>query len=536
MNSINRIAKKLNIDKKNLYTYGNEFAKVDLTKEKLNKKNSKLILVTAMTPTKAGEGKTTTSIGLTDGLNLLFKEKKLNKVAVACLRQPSMGPLFGMKGGATGGGKASVIPEEKINVHFTGDIHALSSASLLISAIIDNSIYQGNPLNIDPNKIFFPRAVDVNDRALRVISVEGKNETHKENTVITAASELMTILCLSRDKEDFLQRIEKIIVAYDKEGKPIYLKSFNINNALWLILKYAFKPNLAQTIYSSPAIIHGGPFANIAHGCCSYQALKLGLGKADYVITEAGFGADLGGEKFMDILSRSCGLKPDLTVMVGSIRALKLQGGESYSNLDKENVELALKGLPNLLAHLDNMRKYGVDVICALNRFASDTEKEILAVKNALKEKGYEAVVIDSFSKGARGGIELAKKVIETLKSSSSSYHPLYQGNESIADAISLIAQNIYGAKDVEYSLKAKEDLLRIKALNPSPLYVCVAKTPLSFSDDAKILGRPKDFTLHVQGIEYSSGANLVVVKTGTIWLMPGLPKVPAAVKMEEEK
>lgn len=534
MTNIRNIAKKLGLHKESLYFYGEEFAKVNLEKERLDKKKGKLILVTAMTPTKAGEGKTTTSIGLTDGMNLLFKKEKSKKVALACLRQPSMGPLFGMKGGATGGGKACVVPEEKINVHFTGDIHALSSASLLISAILDNSLYQGNPLNIDENRILFPRALDVNDRALRVITVEGKNEKHQEKTVITAASELMTILCLAKDKKDLLEKIGRIIVAYDKDGAPIHLERFEITEALWLILKEAFKPNLAQTLYGSPAIIHGGPFANIAHGCCSYQALELGLGKADYVITEAGFGADLGGEKFMDILCRSASLAPDLTVVVGSIRALKLHGGESYSNLDKENVNAALNGLPNLLSHLDNMRKFGVPVLCALNRFKSDSDKEIASVKEALKEKGYEAEILEAFEKGAQGGLHLARKVLETLKVTHSSYHPLYDGRESIADAISTIAKEIYGAKEVEYSLEARKDLERIEALKPAPVFICIAKTPLSFSDDSKLLGRPKDFILHIQGLEYSSGANLVVVRTGTIWLMPGLPKVPQAVKMGE--
>lgn len=536
MRKITSIAKRLGFEKKNLYCYGEEIAKIELDEKPLKKK-SKLILVTAMTPTKAGEGKTTTSIGLTDGLNSVLRKEGKDEVAVCCLRQPSLGPFFGMKGGATGGGRATIIPDEKINIHFTGDIHALSSASLLISAIIDNSLYQGNPMNINPERIVFPRALDVNDRALRTIQVLGKkDETHEEEVVITAASELMTILCLAKDKNDFMKRLGNIILAYDVNDKPLYLKQFNIMNALWLILKDAYKPNLVQTLYGSPAFVHGGPFANIAHGCCSYRSLKAGLEHSSYCVTEAGFGADLGGEKFMDILCKANGLKPDATVVVGSIRAMKLQGGCSYEELSTENIDSALEGLKNLSRHLSNMKKFNVPVVVALNIFASDTKKEINAVKDALERNGYKVALFEAFAKGARGGEDLARLVLDTLKKEKAHYTPLYNGDESIKDVIELISKNIYGAEGVEYSSKAEEDIGIIEKLNPSPVYVCMAKTPLSFTDDPKIQGAPSGFKIHVSSVSYSSGANLVVVRTGALWLMPGLPKVPAAVKMEENK
>lgn len=534
MIKIQTIAKKLGIKASDLYCYGPYIAKVMTKDEPIKKKKAKLILVTAMTPTKAGEGKTTTSIGLTDGLNLLLKGSK--KVACACLRQPSLGPFFGMKGGATGGGKASVEPDKRINVHFTGDLHAISSASLLISAVIENNIYQGNTLNINKDRIVFPRALDVNDRALREVQVDNKTGIHTNETVITAASEIMTILCLAKDKTDFLTKLGNITVAYDNEGNPIYLKQLNILNALWLILKDAFQPNLVQTLYKSPVLVHGGPFANIAHGCCSYRSLKVGLENSDYCVTEAGFGADLGGEKFMDILCRTDELKPDLTVIVFSIRALKLQGGADYDTLNEENVDACLSGLSNLIKHLENMKKFNVPLVVAMNEFKSDSPKEKKAVCEKLNELGYKVAPYTSFMDGEKGGKDLAKLVLDTLNETTSNYKPLYNGDETIEDIIEKISTEIYGAKDVVYSNEAKQDLENIKKVVKSSTSVCVAKTPLSLTDNPKVLGAPKDFTIHVQGLNYYSGANLVVVRTGTIWLMPGLPKVPQAVKMEGSK
>lgn len=531
MKNIEQIAKKLGIKKSQLYVHGPYIAKLLIDDKPIEKKKAKLVLVTAMTPTKAGEGKTTTSIGLTDGLNKVLK--KQDKVAVACLRQPSMGPLFGMKGGATGGGLATVEPSDNINVHFTGDLHAISSASLLIGAMIENEIYQGNSLNIDPQRIVFPRALDVNDRSLREIDVMSKTGKDMNKTVITAASEIMTIFCLAKDKDDFLKRLGNITVAFNKDGDPIYLRQLRINNALWLILKDAFYPNIVQTRYGSPALVHGGPFANIAHGCCTYRSLKVGMENADYCITEAGFGADLGGEKFMDILCNVDGLKPDLTVMVCSVRALKLQGGAQYADLDKEDTKSLLLGLPNLLRHLKSMKSFGVPIVVSINRFATDTKKELSTLKNALKENGYEAVEYEGFAKGEKGGVEIAKLILDKLESTKSEYSPLYPGTNNIKKTIKDISTKIYGAKDVEFSETALKDLESFEKIVGYPTYVCIAKTPLSFSDDPKVMGAPNDFVIHVQGIDYYSGANLVVVRTGAIWLMPGLPKVPAAVKME---
>lgn len=533
MKDIEKIARKLGISKDSLYHYGPYIAKIMTDDKPIQRKKAKLVLVTAMTPTKAGEGKTTTSIGLTDGLNRVLR--KDGKVAVACLRQPSMGPLFGMKGGATGGGKASVEPSDNINVHFTGDLHAISSASLLISAVIENEIYQGNSLGIDPTKIVFPRALDVNDRSLREIDVMSKVGTDKNKTVITAASEIMTIFCLSKDRKDFMDRLGRITVAYDKDGNPIYLKQLRINNALWLILKDAFQPNIVQTMYGSPALVHGGPFANIAHGCCTYRSLKVGIENADYCITEAGFGADLGGEKFMDILCNVDGLKPDLTVMVCSVRALKLQGGASYADLANEDVESMLKGLPNLLRHLESMKSFGVPVVVSINRFSTDSKKELSTLRKALNENGYECAEYEGFEKGERGGVEIARLVLDSLEEKRSDYAPLYEGSYDVKETIRQISQRIYGAKDVEFSDRSLEDLASFEKVLSKPTYVCIAKTPLSFTDDPKVMGAPTDFVIHVQGMDYYSGANLVVVRTGAIWLMPGLPKVPAAVKMEED-
>lgn len=532
--NIASVAKKLGFSEKDLFRYGEEIAKILLPDEPVKKKRAKLVLVTAITPTKAGEGKTTTSIGLTDGLNALLNQKK--KVATCCLRQPSMGPLFGMKGGATGGGKASVLPEERINIHFTGDIHALSSAALLIGASIDNSIYQGNPLRIDPDRVVFPRAVDVNDRALRTIGVRDKEgREHEEHAVITAASELMTILCLAKGREDFLQRLKRITVAYDCDGKPVLLEKLQISNALWLILKDAFYPNLVRTVYGSPAIVHGGPFANIAHGCCSYRALKVGLERADVCVTEAGFGADLGGEKFMDILCQADGLSPDAVVLVASLRALKLQGGASYADLTKEDVEALHKGLANLRRHLANMSLFKVPVVVALNRFSGDSRREERYFLEAMGELNAPVAILSSYSDGKRGGVALAKLVLDTLEKKSGRFQPLYSPREEAKDKIEAIAKRIYGAEEVRYEKEAEEKLEALKR-RIEGAYVCIAKTPLSFTDDPKILGAPKGFPLHVRGVEFYSGANLLVVMTGDIWLMPGLPKVPAAVKMEKER
>ena len=534
MLDIYEVASKAGIKKEYVIPYGLDKAKIDLkiNEELKNKSNGKLVLVTAITPTKAGEGKTTTSIALQDGLRYLGVNSLL------CLREPSLGPVFGLKGGATGGGKASVIPSEDINLHFTGDMHALTSSINLISAVIDNHIFQGNELGINPDRIIWKRALDMNDRALRSVTVnqkEKKSAPRQDEFVITVASEMMAVLCLAKDPEDFVKRIKRIVVAYDYNDKPVYLEQLQISNAIYKLMKNAFNPNLVQTLEGNPCLIHGGPFANIAHGCNSLIATQMALKLAPIVVTEAGFGADLGAEKFLDIKCRVGNLKPDAVVMVATIRALKLHGGVLFEELDKENVEALKVGTANLKRHMENISKYGLPAVICINHFESDTEKETEALKQFCKENNYEYAFCDSFSRGAVGGEELAKAVLKTLETKESNYHPLYDVNKSIKEKIETVCKEIYRAKEVVYSEEAERQIEEYNKLGFDKTPVCIAKTPLSFTDNAKVLNAPDDFTVTIREIRLSSGAGFIVALTGSIMTMPGLPKVPAAVKMEKE-
>lgn len=531
---IGLIAKKAGIDEKYIERYGNDKAKINLSifDEFKDKKDGKLILVTAITPTKAGEGKTTMSISLTEGLG------KIGKNVMLALREPSLGPVFGMKGGATGGGLASIEPREDINLHFTGDMHALTSSINLISAIIDNHIFQGNVLNINPDRIVWKRAMDMNDRALREITVaqgEKNGEPHGSGFIITVASELMAILCLAKDEEDFRARLNNIIVAYTFDDRPVYLREFRISNAIMKLMRQALKPNLVQTLENNPTLVHGGPFANIAHGCNSIIALKLALKLGDYVVTEAGFGADLGAEKFMDICMPNAGLKPDGAVVVATLRALKLHGGVSYEDLDKENVNAVKIGIANLKVHLENVKKFGVPVVVAINHFANDFDSEVKCLNDWCVDNGYMVSFVDGFLKGGDGSIDLANKVVEMLDTQESHYHPLYDFNLPIEEKIEIISKEIYRAKSVEFSPLALEQIKRYKELGYDKTPVCMAKTPLSLTDDPKIQGAPIDFVIHIKEVNLSAGANFIVALTGNIMTMPGLPKLPAAVKMEDE-
>lgn len=531
---INEIASAAGIDSQYVEPYGFYKAKIDTSiNDKLrNKPDGKLVLVTAITPTKFGEGKTTTSIALAEGFG------KIGQKAMLCLREPALGPVFGIKGGATGGGKASVAPSEDINLHFTGDMHALTSSINLISAVIDNSIYQGNPLNIDPNKIVWRRAMDMNDRALREITVaEGeKNGVQRQDGfLITVASEMMAIMCLATDADDFCSRLEKIIVAYNKDGKPVTVKDIRVTHAVMRLMKEALKPNLVQTLENNPVLIHGGPFANIAHGCNSLIATKMALKLAPIVITEAGFAADLGAEKFLDIACREGQMHADLAVVVATIKALKMHGGVPLEELKEENVEALAKGLPNLETHLENLKKFGVPVVVAINHFESDGEKEIAYLEKWCNERHYEYSFLDGFMKGGEGSVDLAKKVQFMLNNCPSNYHPLYDLKRPLKEKIETICKEIYRAKNVVYTPKAEEQLLHYEALGYENAYICMAKTPLSLSDDPKIYGAPRDFTVTIREVNLSAGANFVVPLAGSVLTMPGLPKLPAAVKMEDE-
>ena len=530
---IEKVASKIGIPENALEKYGNYKAKINKKFIDSVKDNSdgKLVLVTAITPTKAGEGKTTASIALLDGL------AKINKKAILSLREPSLGPVFGLKGGATGGGKVTVEPSEDINLHFTGDMHALTSAINLIAAIIDNHIYQGNELQIDPNKIIWNRALDMNERELRDIEIGlGSDKNGIKRTAhfeITVASELMAILCIAKDEDDFVKRLKRIIVAYDFNDNPIYLEDLKISKAVMKLMQNALLPNLVQTAENNPVLIHGGPFANIAHGCSSLISIKLAQKIAPITITEAGFGADLGAEKFLDITSRAGDLKPDAIVLVATIRALKLHGGVQFDNLDKENLTALEIGFKNLEQHYYNLRKFDVPVVVAINHFESDSEKEIKLLKEKLNSLYVKYAFLDGFLQGGDGSVELALKVDEVLSTTKTKYHPLYNCNESIEKKIDIIAKSIYHAKDVEYSDKALEDMQFINRLGKSSLPICIAKTPASFSDDPKLLNTPRDFTLHVKELKLSNGAGFIVCMCGNILTMPGLPKIPAAVKME---
>lgn len=534
MQNIYDIAKKAGIEAKYVIPYGSDKCKIDLAiNESLkDKKDGKLVLVTAITPTKAGEGKTTTSIALQDGFN------KIGIPSMLALREPSLGPVFGIKGGATGGGKASVIPSEDINLHFTGDMHALTSSINLIGAIIDNHIFQGNELRIDPERILWKRALDMNDRALRSVTVsqgEKKCAPRHEEFVITVASEMMAILCLSKDMEDFMNRINNIIVAYDLDGKPVFLKQLRISHAIAKLMKQAFNPNMVQTLEGNPCLIHGGPFANIAHGCNSIIATKLALKLAPVVVTEAGFGADLGAEKFLDIKCRVAGLKPDAVVMVATIRALKMHGGQAFEDLTNENVDALLKGVDNLKHHMENIAKYGIPSVVCINHFDSDTEQETAALRKWCEEQGYKVAFCSAFTNGEEGAVELAHAVDEVLKNTESHYHPLYDVNAPIKAKIETICKEIYRAGEVVYTEDAERQIKEFEALGFDKTPVCIAKTPQSFTDNPKILGAPVGFTVTVKEVRLSAGAGFIVPLTGSIMTMPGLPKVPAAVLMEDK-
>ncbi|MCF0116927.1 MAG: formate--tetrahydrofolate ligase [Bacilli bacterium] len=530
---ITEIATKAGIGEQFLEPYGKYKGKVDMSimDTLKDKPNGKLVLVTAITPTKAGEGKTTTSIALAEGL------AKINQKAMLVLREPSLGPVFGIKGGATGGGKSCIEPHEEINLHFTGDMHALTTSINLISAIIDNHIFRGNELNIDPNNIVWPRALDMNDRALRDITVgqgEGNGTPRTDHFVITVASEMMAILCLAKDEQDFMDRVKKIIVAYTKDGKPVYCEQLRISHAIMKLMREALKPNLVQTLEGNPCLVHGGPFANIAHGCNSIIATKLGLKLAPIVVTEAGFGADLGAEKFLDIKCRVADLHPDMAVVVATIRALKMHGGVDVNNLKEENVEALLKGAANLEQHCENIKKYGLPIVVAINHFADDTQNEIDALTKWCQERNYVVSFLDGFLKGGEGSIDLANKVIECLNTTTSSYHPLYDLKMSPKEKMITICKEIYRADEVVFEPLAEEKLKKYISLGYSDALVCMAKTPQSFTDDPNVVGAPRGFKITIRDINLSAGANFLVALTGKILTMPGLPLVPAAVKMED--
>ncbi|MDR0831765.1 MAG: formate--tetrahydrofolate ligase [Bacillales bacterium] len=531
---IGKIAKKIEINEHYLIQYGLYKAKVNLDIEKkLNEAKGKLILVTAITPTPAGEGKTTVTIGLGDALNVLKKK------TLICLREPSMGPVFGLKGGATGGGFSQVTPMEDINLHFTGDMHAISSAVNLIAAVLDNSIYQGNELNIDIKKVVFNRAVDMNDRVLRDVTIgQGSSINGVERSShydITVASEIMAILCLSNDLKDLRNRVANIIVAYNLKGKPVTVKQLKIEHAVAVLLKEAINPNLVQTLENNPVLIHGGPFANIAHGCNSIIATRLALKLADYVVTEAGFGADLGAEKFLDIKCRVGGLTPSAVVLVATIRALKMHGGLLKEELTIPNVNALSNGMANLQKHLENIKKFGITPLIALNKFFSDSQEEIDFVLNWAHKNNYEIALSEGFEKGGLGCVELAKKVV-SITDKPNTFKYLYNLSLPVTEKISIICKEIYGAGAVEYTLKAQEDLKKIIQLDYSNLPICMAKTQNSLSDDPKLLNVPTGFTVLIKEIRLSAGAGLIVPITGKILTMPGLPKRPAAEQIKINK
>lgn len=525
---IRDIAARIGIDEDDLEYYGKYKAKLsDSINSKIqNNKDGKLILVTAINPTPAGEGKTTVTIGLGQALN------RLQKNAIIALREPSLGPVMGLKGGATGGGYSQVVPMEDINLHFTGDMHALTAANNLLSAMIDNHIFQGNELNFDLENITWKRAVDINDRALRKIQIglgKKSGEPREDGFVITVASEIMAVLCLANDINDLQERIARIIVGYDMEGKPITVSQLKAEGALTALLKDAIKPNLIQTLENTPCIMHGGPFANIAHGCNSVIATKIALKLADYVVTEAGFGADLGAEKFLDIKCISAGLKPSAIVIVATIRSLKYNGGVALTDLKEENIEALKAGSVNLIKHIENIKLYNVPVLVTINKFESDTEEEIEYLKNLCKELDVKISLSEVFAKGGAGGLELANQVIETIDNTEADFRPLYNKELSIKEKIETITKKIYGADGVDYTEEALKQLEKLEQLGLDRMPICMAKTQYSLSDDAKKLGRPTGFNITIRELKVSAGAGFIVALTGNILTMPGLPKVPAA-------
>ena len=529
MLKIGKIAEKLGITEDEFEPYGHYKAKLSesLYVKNKDKPDGKLILVTAINPTPAGEGKTTISVGLHEAMN------KIGKKSILALREPSLGPVFGIKGGAAGGGYAQVVPMEDINLHFTGDMHAITAANNLLCALIDNHMQQGNPLHIDQRRILFKRCLDMNDRALRdiIIGLGSKvNGIPREDSFqITVASEIMAILCLASDLEDLKKRIERILVAYTTDGKPVFAKDIGGCGAMVALLKDALKPNLVQTLENNPALIHGGPFANIAHGCNSVRATKLALKLADYTITEAGFGSDLGAEKFFDIKCRFAGLTPACVVLVATIRALKYNGGVPRAELTNENVEALKKGIVNLKTHIENMRKFGVPVVVAINRFHTDSDSEIQVIKDFCAEMGVEVSLAEIFAKGGEGGTDLAQKVVDTIEKTPSEFKPLYDEKLPIKEKLGIIAKEIYRADGVIYTAQAEKALKEINDLGYDKIPVCVAKTQYSLSDDPAKLGKPENFEITVRDLRVSAGAGFVVAYTGDIMTMPGLPKVPAA-------
>ena len=526
---IKDVAASIGISEEELEFYGKHKAKLsdELWEKVKDRKDGKLVLVTAINPTPAGEGKTTITVGLGEAF------AKINKKAIIALREPSLGPCFGIKGGAAGGGYAQVLPMEDLNLHFTGDFHAITSANNLLAAMLDNHIQQGNALGIDPRNIVWKRCVDMNDRVLRNIVVGLGNKmdgmVREDHFVITVASEIMAILCLADDLADLKRRLGRIIVAYTFEGNPVTADDLQATGAMTALLKDAIKPNMIQTLEHTPALVHGGPFANIAHGCNSVRATKLALKISDITITEAGFGADLGAEKFMDIKCRKAGLKPDAVVLVATVRALKYNGGVAKQDLGEENLEALKKGIVNLEKHIENIQKYGVPVVVTLNSFVTDTEAENEFIRSFCEERDCEFALAKVWEKGGEGGIELAEKVLDTLENKESNFHVLYEDELSLTEKIEKISKEIYGANGVVYEPAAKKQLAKIEEMGFGHVPICMAKNQYSLSDDAKKLGRPENFDIHIREVYVSAGAGFVVALTGAVMTMPGLPKVPAA-------
>ena len=527
LESIEKIANKLGIEKEDIETYGKDKAKISnsVYKKIKNNKTGKLVLVTAMSPTPLGEGKTTMSIAIADGLS------QIGKKAVLALREPSLGPVFGIKGGATGGGMAQVAPMEDINLHFTGDIHAITTANNLLSSLIDNHIYFGNELQIE--KVTWKRCLDLNDRQLRKIETGLSGEKNivprEDGFDITVASEIMAILCLAKNQEELKQMLGNIIIGYNKENKPVYAKDLKAEGAMTVLLKDAIKPNLVQTLEHTPAIIHGGPFANIAHGCNSIIATNLAMKLAEYTVTEAGFGADLGAEKFLDIKCRKANIRPDVVVLVTTIKAIKYHGGVPKEEIQKENIEGLEKGIINVYKHVQNLEKFGLKVIVALNKFTQDTPKEIEILENKLKEKNIDLSLVEGWEKGGKGAIDIANKIVQTAQNSQGENNFMYSLDDTIKEKVEKIAKNIYYAEGVEYSKEAEEKIEMIEKLGYSNLPICIAKTQYSFSDDAKNLDEESKYNIHIRDVELKAGAGFIVLLAGKIMTMPGLPKVPAA-------
>ena len=531
MKNITSVIDKYDILEDEVSLYGKNIAKIDLSllKRLENQKDGKLILVTAITPTPTGEGKSTTTIGLVDALN------KLGKKTLGAIREPSLGPVFGVKGGAAGGGYAQVNPMVEMNLHFTGDLHAMTTANNLVSAVIDNSLFQGNPLNIDPNRITWKRCLDLNDRALRKVEVGlsmAKEVKRTDNFNITVASEIMAMMCLAKSLKDLRERLDRSIVAYTYDNLPVTIKDLGITGSLLVLLKDALNPNVIQTLENNAIFVHGGPFANIAHGCNSILATKMALKLSDYVVTEAGFGADLGAEKFLDIKCREAGLNPNLVVMVATIKALKYHGGVNLKNLKEENIEALAKGIDNLGKHIDTIKKFGIKTVIAINKFGTDTDAEIKFIENWAKERNIEISLSEVFAKGGEGGLDLAQKVCDNI-SSESAYTPLYNLTDSIEEKIYKIASKAYGASKIEYSEAVKAKIAEYQNSEFKDYYICMAKCPNSLTDNPKIIGAPKDFTITIRDIRVSTGAKFIICLTGDVMTMPGLSKEPMAVKID---